>query len=85
MSRTMQQDAKFTLLDNRGNPPIAGRCSLCQEVISLNASAVTDPLLGQRELRNLFDVHVREKHTWRADGNQTAAFRLREMMKEFES
>jgi hypothetical protein len=43
-----------------------------------------DPLVGQRELKNTFEAHVKDKHSWRADGNETAALRLREMMKDFE-
>jgi len=43
-----------------------------------------DPLAGQRELKGVFEAHVKDKHTWRADGNETAALRLREMMKDFE-
>jgi hypothetical protein len=27
---------------------------------------------------------VRDKHSWRADSNQTAAFRLREMLKDID-
>ena len=41
-------------------------------------------LAGQRELKSVFEAHVKDKHSWRADGNETAAMRLREMMKDFE-
>jgi len=43
-----------------------------------------DPLAGQRELKSVFEAHVKDKHSWRADGNETAAMRLREMMKDFD-
>jgi len=29
-------------------------------------------------------LHVKEKHNWRADSNQTAALRLREMLKDID-
>jgi hypothetical protein len=45
---------------------------------------VIDPLVGQREVKPLFEAHVKEKHTWRADSNETAAMRLREMFKDTE-
>ena len=77
------QQAQLILSEFDGNTSLCGRCSLCQESFSLNASAVTDPILGQRELRDLFDAHVKERHSWRADANSTAALRLRKMMEEF--
>ena len=63
----------------------SARCSLCEEVFTLSGSASTDPITGQRQLNDVFDRHVREKHSWRADANRTAALRLRKMMEEFES
>jgi hypothetical protein len=74
---------QLILSEIEGNTSPAGRCSLCQESFSANASAVTDPILGQRELRDLFNAHVKQRHSWRADANQTAALRLRKMMEEF--
>jgi len=68
-----------------GNVSTAGKCSLCCETFAVNASTVTDPMLGQRELRDLFDAHVKARHGWRADANQTASLRLRRMMEEFGS
>lgn len=46
---------------------------------------MTDPMFGQSELRNVFASHVREKHSWRADGNQTAALNLRKIMEDLEN
>lgn len=77
------QQAQLIFVECQSSTSLAGRCSLCNESFSLNASAVTDPLLGQRELRDLFDAHVKERHNWRADANATAALRLRKMMEEF--
>ena len=79
------QQAQLILREFDGNTSLAGRCSLCDETFSVNASAITDPIVGQRELRDLFDAHVKERHGWRADANRTAALRLRKMMEEFGS
>jgi hypothetical protein len=79
------QHAELILSDCAAGAPMAGRCSVCHETFTVKSAAVTDPIAGQRELRGLFDAHVKERHTWRADANQTAALRLREMMKEFGS
>lgn len=79
------QQAQLILSECDPNKPLSGRCSVCKESISLNTSTATDPLLGQRELRDVFDAHVKERHSWRADANSTAALRLRKMMEEFES
>jgi hypothetical protein len=68
-----------------GSTSLAGRCSECHETFRVDALAITDPMMGQRELRDLFDAHVRERHSWRADANQTAARQLRKMMEEFGS
>lgn len=77
--------AQLIVAQSDGKTSTSGRCSLCDETFFVNALTATDPALGQRELRDVFDAHVREKHSWRADGNQTAAFRLRKMMEEFGS
>ena len=61
-----------------------GRCSLCNENFSATATANSDPLVVQRDLRTVFDAHVRDKHSWRADANQTAAMRLRKIMEDLE-
>jgi hypothetical protein len=79
------QDAQLILSEFDGNTSLTGRCSLCNQTFSLNPLAATDPLAGQRELRDLFDAHVKERHSWRADANRTAAFNLRKMMEEFGS
>jgi hypothetical protein len=63
--------------------PVA-KCSACHQTFPLNAAATMDPLAGQRDLKGVFEAHVKDKHSWRADGNETAAMRLREMMKDFE-
>jgi hypothetical protein len=60
------------------------RCSACDQTFPLTDAALVDAMVGQRELRHAFDKHVREKHTWRADANQTAALRLRKAMEDFE-
>jgi hypothetical protein len=79
------EHAQLILSESAGNPSLTGRCSLCNQTFSLNPLAVTDQLAGQRELRDLFDTHVKEHHSWRADANRTAAFNLRKMMEEFGS
>ena len=79
------EHAQLILSALDGNTSLAGRCSICHETFSVNALAVADTLTGQRELRDLFDEHVRAKHSWRADENRTAALRLRKMMEEFGS
>ena len=63
---------------------ITGRCSLCNESFSSTAAAESDALVAQRDLRTIFDAHVRDKHSWRADANQTAAMRLRKTMEDLE-
>ena len=60
-----------------GRTSTAARCSACHETFPLSAQGQVDPLLGQRELKGVFEAHVKEKHTWRADTSQTAALRLR--------
>jgi hypothetical protein len=67
-----------------GSSTIVARCSVCQQTFPLSTAGVIDPLVGQREAKPLFDAHVKEKHTWRADSNETAALRLREMFKDNE-
>jgi hypothetical protein len=79
------EHAQLMLSEFAGNTSPSGRCSLCTQTFSINPLAVTDPLAGQRELRDVFDAHVKEHHSWRADANRTAAFNLRKMMEEFGS
>ena len=67
-----------------GSSTIAARCSACQQTFPLSPAGKIDPLVGQRELKPLFEAHVKEKHNWRADSNETAAMRLREMLKDIE-
>ena len=67
-----------------GSSTIVARCSVCQQTFLLSTAGIIDPLVGQREAKPLFDAHVKEKHTWRADSNETAALRLREMFKDTE-
>ena len=57
-----------------------GKCSLCQDTFPLSAQGQVDPLLGQRELKGIFEAHVKDKHTWRADTSQTGAIRLRKFV-----
>ena len=68
-----------------GSNSLAGRCSVCNETFRVDALAITDPIMGQRQLQDVFNAHVRDHHSWRADANQTAALRLRKMMEEFGS
>ena len=65
-----------------GSSSLVAKCSACHQTFPLGAAL--DPLSGQRELKNVFEAHVKDKHSWRADSNETAALRLREMMKDFE-
>jgi cytochrome c553 len=67
-----------------GRSSLVAQCSACHQTFPLSTAAMLDPLVGQRELKNTFEAHVKDKHSWRADGNETAALRLREMMKDFE-
>jgi hypothetical protein len=67
-----------------GSSKIVARCSTCEQTFALSPAGVIDPLVGQREVKPLFEAHVKEKHTWRADSNETAAMRLREMFKDEE-
>lgn len=73
---------KPTLIISRTST--AGRCSLCQETFPLSAQGQVDPLLGQRELKAVFEKHVKDKHTWRADTSQTGAIRLRKFVEDME-
>jgi hypothetical protein len=65
-----------------GSSTLVARCSACQQTFPLSTAGRIDPLVGQSEVKPAFEAHVKEKHTWRADSNQTAAFRLREMFKD---
>ncbi|HKR32345.1 MAG TPA: hypothetical protein VJT08_17825 [Terriglobales bacterium] len=65
-----------------GSSSIVARCSACEQTFPLTPAGRIDPLVGQREAKPAFEAHLKEKHTWRADSNQTAAFRLREMLKD---
>ena len=67
-----------------GSSTLVARCSACQQTFPLSTAGRIDPLVGQSEVKPAFEAHVKEKHTWRADSNQTAAFRLREMFKDEE-
>jgi len=67
-----------------GSSSLVAKCSACHQTFPLSTAANLDPLAGQRELKGVFEAHVKDKHSWRADGNETAALRLREMMKDFE-
>lgn len=65
-----------------GTSTIVARCSACHQTFSLTPAGRIDPLVAQREAKPAFEAHVKQKHTWRADSNETAAFRLREMLKD---
>jgi len=67
-----------------GSSSLVAKCSACHQTFALSTAATMDPLAGQRELKSVFEAHVKDKHSLRADGNETAAMRLREMMKDFE-
>ena len=67
-----------------GSSSLIAKCSARHQTFPLSAAAGLDPLAGQRELKSVFEAHVKDKHSWRADNNETAALRLREMMKDFE-
>jgi len=71
---------KPTLIISRS----VGKCSLCRDTFPLSAQGQVDPLLGQRELKSVFEAHVKDKHTWRADTSQTAAIRLRKFVEDME-
>ena len=63
---------------------IVGKCSLYQDTFPLSAQGQVDPLLGQRELKGIFEAHVKDKHTWRADTSQTGAIRLRKFVEDMD-
>ena len=67
-----------------GSSSLVAKCSACHQIFPLSAAAGLDQLAGQRELKGVFEAHVKDKHSWRADNNETAAMRLREIMKDFE-
>ena len=78
------ENAKLIVSKVEGSTSSVGKCSACHETFSLSPSAAANPLLTERGLREIFETHLKEKHSWRADANETAALRLREMMKEWE-
>lgn len=78
------ENASLVISTLEGTTSTVARCSLCQQTFPLSPAGSVDPLIGQRELKSTFDSHVKEKHSWRADANQTAALRLRKAMEEFE-
>lgn len=78
------QNAQLIVTAGQGGTT-AGKCSLCNDTFTTSSTASTDPLVAQRDLRNIFDAHVRDKHSWRADANETAALRLRKIMEDLEN
>ena len=78
------ESAKLIVSKADSGTSSVGRCSACQETFTVSASTASNPLLTERGLREVFETHVKEKHNWRADANETAALRLREMMKDWE-
>lgn len=65
-----------------GSSTLVARCSACQQTFPLSSTGRVDPLIGEREVKPAFEAHVKQKHNWRADSQQTAAYRLREMFKD---
>ena len=78
------ENASLVISTKEGTTTTIARCSLCSQTFPLTPGGAVDPLIGQRELKSVFESHVKEKHNWRADANQTAALRLRKAMEEFE-
>ena len=78
------EDAKLIISKVEGSTSSVGRCSACQETFAVSPLAAANPLLTDRGLREVFETHLKEKHSWRADANETAALRLREMMRDWE-
>lgn len=78
------EQATLIISTLKGSTATVARCSACDQTFPLSTQGAVDPLIGQRELKSAFDTHVKEKHTWRADSNSTAALRLRKAMEEFE-
>lgn len=78
------ENANLVISTLPGGTSTVARCSVCDQTFPLSAQGSVDPLVGQRELKSAFDIHVKERHNWRADANRTAALRLRKAMEEFE-
>lgn len=78
------ENASLVISTKEGTTTTVARCSLCSQTFPLTPGGAVDPLIGQRELKSVFESHVKEKHSWRADANQTAALRLRKAMEDSE-
>ena len=78
------ENASLIISTKEGTTTTVARCSLCNQTFPLTPGGAVDPLIGQRELKSVFEAHVKEKHSWRADANQTAALRLRKAMEDVE-
>ena len=72
----------LTISVQAGSSTLVAKCSACGHTFPLSTAGRIDPLIGQSEVKPAFEDHVKEKHTWRADSQETAAFRLREMFKD---
>lgn len=78
------ENAILVISTKEGTTTTVARCSVCNQTFPLSPGGSVDPLIGQRELKSVFESHVKEKHSWRADANQTAALRLRKAMEDIE-
>lgn len=79
------EDAQLVISDRAGSIPNSGHCSACKQRFQTTSSLLTDPELAESQLREAFEKHVKEKHSWRADANRTAALRLRKAMEDIDS
>ena len=78
------ENASLVISTKEGTTTTVARYSLCNQTFPLTPGGAIDPLIGQRELKSVFESHVKEKHSWRADANETAALRLRKAMEDIE-
>jgi hypothetical protein len=54
---------ELRITERRGDVPVQGRCSVCEDV-SFDASAeIGDRYEQQSKLNDLFSEHLRQKHT----------------------
>ena len=78
------ESPRLVISTKQGTTTTVARCSVCNQTFPLTPGGAVDPLIGQKELKSVFESHVKEKHSWRADANETAALRLRKAMEDFE-
>ena len=54
---------ELRITERRGDVPIQGRCSVCQDVSFDASEQIADKYEQARKLNDLFSEHLRQKHS----------------------